>query len=62
MGKKFEYHEERFEVNEYNDERIMELGADGWELVAVTQEMFSGIMNKILFPGKLRYTFKRETK
>jgi len=58
--KRFNYLECRFTCSENIKHTLHDLGQDGWELVAVTQEFDGTEELNNLRALKLRYTFKRE--
>lgn len=58
--KRFSYLECRFTWSENNIEVLNNLGDDGWELVAVTQELDGTEIKKNQRALLLRYTFKKE--
>lgn len=58
--KKFRYIERRFTWSENTIEVLNDFGEDGWELVAVTQELDGTEIKKNQRALLLRYTFKRE--
>jgi hypothetical protein len=58
--KRFSYLECRFTWSENIKQTLLNLGQEGWELVAVTQELDGTENEKNQRALLLRYTFKKE--
>ena len=57
--KKFKYTEVRYSWSNVDMQKLNDLGDDGWELVAVTQEFDGTEREGNLRAIQLRYTFKK---
>ena len=58
--KRFKYTEVRYSWSNVDMQKLNDLGDDGWELVAVTQEFDGSQTLRNLRALNIRYTFKKE--